>query len=154
MVDDCDDQSGKAANRVDAELAQLVTTAAGALVASMAGDGWQLAKQAVLARWRHEQPQEVSRLDADLQRTRAALLAADEQERFTVLAEQITDWQARLGELLADPAAERALRGVFQGDEPRVSFGATTHFGSGDVNQAARDITVTRPGNGVLDPKS
>ncbi|MEW2143279.1 hypothetical protein AB0869_10740 [Micromonospora vinacea] len=139
---------------MDAELAQLVTTAAGTLVASMADDGWQVAKQAVLARWRREQPQEVARLDSYLDRTRAVLLAAEEQDRSTVLTEQISEWQVRLREMLADPAAERALRGVFQDAESAVSFGAPTHFGSGDVHQAGRDITVTRHGNGGPGPKN
>jgi hypothetical protein len=139
---------------MDPELTALTSTAATTVVQLLATATWEQAKSAVGGLWRRVHPERAETVQAELEETRAEVLAArqvgDEQVE-QVLAKE---WQGRLRRLVtADPHLVDDLRHVVtqlgsaladtnlpQGTV--ISMQATT-FGNGRVNQAGRDLHIT-----------
>jgi NAD(P)-dependent dehydrogenase (short-subunit alcohol dehydrogenase family) len=88
----------------------LILAAAGrAVVKALATDGWQQARAALVRLWRHEDPEQVSAVDEEIQATRESALAAmdlDDDEAERRLAAQ---WHRRFSAL--------ASRAPWVGDE-------------------------------------
>ncbi|KJS56183.1 hypothetical protein VM98_08380 [Streptomyces rubellomurinus subsp. indigoferus] len=101
---------------MDPELAALASSAATALVGRLAADGWDQARQAVVALWRRrhpERPEEAEVVEAQLVEAREELLAAGEAGDGRVGQELTVEWRTRLRDLLrADPALAVELRRV------------------------------------------
>ncbi len=139
---------------MDSELVALTSMAATTLVQLLATEGWDQAKTAILGLWRRVHPERVETVQAELEDSRAEVLAAreigDEQVEQVLMGE----WQGRLRHLVAaDPQLADELRRVVaelrsalaDDDPPRgaaTSMQATA-FGNSGVYQAGRDLHVT-----------
>ncbi|MGH3827273.1 MAG: hypothetical protein ACRDQX_08880 [Pseudonocardiaceae bacterium] len=139
---------------MDPELAALTSTAASTVVKLLATSAWERATDAVGGLWRRVHPERVETVQAELEDSRAEVLAArtagDEQVERALVGE----WQNRLRRLLAaDPLLADELRLVVaqlgsaltDADSQR---GATitmraTASGNSRVHQAGRDLHVS-----------
>ncbi|MFT2015540.1 hypothetical protein ACMA1D_06765 [Streptomyces sp. 796.1] len=127
---------------MEAELAALAGTGAATLVALMVSDAWTRGRASVarfLSRRRGgaAEPDDVAAVEAELQRSSAALTRAREtgDERVTADAEQ--GLRARLGALLAeDPAAAEELRRLLAEVAPLAADGLTVNALSGGTHHA------------------
>jgi hypothetical protein len=91
----------------------LVFAAASAVVTAMATDGWQQAREAVVRLWRRSRPGHVTAIDADLEETRAEVIAARSAGDHAAEEGLVADWQRKLRRLLnADPGLGIELRRV------------------------------------------
>jgi hypothetical protein len=133
---------------MDPEYAALASAAATAVVTAMAKEGWEGIKSAFAGLWRREPPQRVASIEAALDDSRQELLNVAEPLVRSTEAELIAEWQARLRRLLtANPDVARELTdvlGLERQHAGEVRFGSVSHQGIGDVNQAGRDIAITR----------
>jgi hypothetical protein len=139
---------------VDTELAQLISTAATALVQLLTTEGWERAKSAVGSLWQRVHPDRVAMLEVELGDSRAALLAArgvgDDQAERDLEGE----WRGRLRRLVAaDPQVADELprllqelraalteAGVAQGGHIDMRAHASGHA---QVYQAGRDQHIS-----------
>ncbi|MFF0580101.1 hypothetical protein [Streptosporangium saharense] len=106
-----------------------VTTA---LVTAMTNDGWAGARSAMVALWRRVRPGQASTVGAELDRTRAELLAAREADDTSAERELVGRWRERLGLLLADdPGLGAELRRLLDRElapqEGRVTMTVTVN---------------------------
>jgi hypothetical protein len=85
-----------------------------ALVAAMASDSWQQARDAVVALWRRVRPpQQTEAVEAELAGLRERVLAARRDGRADIEEAVAGVWQGRLQELLlAEPELAAELRRV------------------------------------------
>lgn len=129
-------------------MAVLATSAAVTLIGAMATDGWEQIKQAVAGLWRRSRPERVEQVASDLEGARTELVAARAQGDAEAEAGLVTEWQGRLRRLLAaDGQAAGELRVVLalgRDSIGGVQFGPVTHLGSGNVNQAGRDMIISQ----------
>ncbi|MEU5774904.1 hypothetical protein ABZ819_16635 [Streptomyces venezuelae] len=107
---------------MDAELTTFAQTAGTALVALIATDAYQRAKQAVVELWRRVRPTETTAVSDQMEETRSALMQAQAQGDEERERELAAWWQERLTMLFAaDPSAigtlHQALANVVA-DEP------------------------------------
>jgi hypothetical protein len=129
----------------------LATTAATSIVGLLATEAWEKAREVVTALWRKVHPDRVETVVAELEDTRAEVLAArrdgDERSERDLAGE----WQGRLRRLMAaDPAiAEELARLLTDVLEPAarahggtIAMNATAHD-HGRVYQAGRDQHIT-----------
>lgn len=139
---------------MDPELTALTSTAATTVVQLLVTAAWKQATSAVGTLWRRVHPERVETVQAELEETRAEVLAArrvgDEQIEQALVGE----WQGRLRRLVAaDPQLVGELRQVvaelraaLADADPRqntmITMQATT-FGNSRVNQAGRDLQIT-----------
>ncbi len=124
--------------QVDAELAQLMSTAAATLVQLLTTDGWERAKSAVGSLWQRVHPDRVAMLDVELADSRAALLAArsvgDDQAERDLEGE----WRGRLRRLVAaDPQVADELPGLLQELRAALSEAAGAQAGHIDMRAEA-----------------
>jgi malate synthase len=138
---------------VDPELSALTSTAANTVVQLLATTAWEQATSLVSRLWRRAHPECAQEVQAELEGSRAELLAARQvgDERIEqVLVEQ---WRDRLRYLAdANPQLVDELRHVVtrwgsmlaQADPPRDAtiMMRTTTFGDSRVNQAGRDLHI------------
>ncbi|MBD0738065.1 hypothetical protein [Streptomyces sp. CBMA29] len=135
---------------MDPEIAALAGTAGTTVVTLMASDAWQRTREGLVAMWRRVHPDRADAVDAELEATRADLIAAraahDDQSEDELRAE----WQGRLRRLLAaDPAVADQLRLLLEDVSPQVPADVpgvrmrATATGHGRVYQAARDQHIT-----------
>lgn len=135
---------------VDSEIASLTQGAGTTLVALMATDAWQLARDRLTELWRRVQPGRADAVSAELETSREDVqtaFAADDEE---TLGELRAQWQGRFRRLLvAHPEVAAELRSVL--DElsppgapstPTLTQHATAS-GHARVYQAGRDQHIT-----------
>ncbi|MGB6162182.1 MAG: hypothetical protein WCF33_11015 [Pseudonocardiaceae bacterium] len=139
---------------MDPELTALTSTAATTVVKLLATAAWERATDAVGGLWRRVHPERAETVQAELEDSRAEVLAArqieDEQAELALVGE----WQGRLRRLVAaDPPLADELRRVVtelrsalaDAEAPQsttITMQATT-FGTSRVNQAGRDLHIT-----------
>ena len=134
---------------MDSGLAVLLSAAATTLVTSMTTDSWEQVKTAFMRLWRR--PEQAKAVSADLDDARSDVVAARSAGDEQAETDLVTEWQSRLGRLVAgDEELQEALRrfaGQFRhlldGHDRtgHVVMRAEVH-GPGRVNQAGHDQTV------------
>jgi hypothetical protein len=139
---------------VDPELTALTSTAATTVVQLLATAAWEQAASAVGRLWRRVHPERVETVQAELEESRAEVLAARQAGDEQVEQALVGEWHGRLRRLVvADPqlvdelqrvVAElrSALADVDPAQHTTITMQATT-FGSSRVNQAGRDLHIT-----------
>lgn len=133
----------------------LVLAAATAVVTAMTTEGWQQARKAVVALWQRVHPERRAAIEAELEETRAEVVAARRSGDAQAEQELVGDWQRKLRRLLAaDPELGDELRRILDeelaptlpaAEQSRVrdiTMTATAH-GHGRVFQAGRDQHIT-----------
>ncbi|NJP42703.1 hypothetical protein [Actinacidiphila epipremni] len=135
---------------MDPEISSLAQSGGASLVALMAADAWQAAREGVVRLWRRVQPQRAEGVAAALDVGHAEVLAATAAGDQEALDELRAEWQGRFRRLLvARPDAAAELRRLL--DEigppappavPDVTQHATAS-GHGRVYQAGRDQHIT-----------
>jgi hypothetical protein len=139
---------------VDPELAVLTSTAATTVVQLLATAAWEQAKSAVVGLWRRVHPERAEMVQAELEDSRAEVLAARQVGDEQIEQALVGEWQGRLRRLVAaDPQLVDELRRVvaelrvaLADADPRPSATITmqaTTFGDSRVNQAGRDLHIT-----------
>ncbi|WP_043632386.1 hypothetical protein [Nonomuraea candida] len=133
----------------------LVLAAATAVVTAMATEGWQQARNAVVALWRRARPERAEVIAAELEETHAEVVAARRAGDGQAEQDLVGDWQRKLRRLLdADPGLGDELRRVLDEElapllPPDRQPGAhnvtitVTVSGQGRANIAARDQHIT-----------
>ncbi|MEU7912780.1 hypothetical protein [Microbispora bryophytorum] len=129
----------------------LVLAAATAMVTAMTTEAWQQARDAVVALWRRVHPERIPAVEAELEETRAEVVAARQTGDRQAEQDLVDDWQRKLRRLLAaDPRLGDELRRVLdqelapllpaaeQSHVRDISMTATA-YGHGRVFQAGRD---------------
>ena len=133
---------------MDAEYAALASAAAMSLITSMTKDGWEGIKATIARLWRREPADRQVHIEAALEQSRQELVSTEEPLAEATQAELVAEWKAKFRRLLsAYPELAKELAdalGIGQPHAGGVRFGPVHHLGVGDVNQAARDITVNR----------
>lgn len=139
---------------MDPELTALTSTAATTVVQLLATAAWEQTASAVGGLWRRVHPERVETVHAELEDSRADMLAARQAGDEQVEQALVGEWQGRLRRLVAaDPQLVDELRRVVaelgsalaDADAPQVAtitMQATT-FGNSRVHQAGRDVHVT-----------
>jgi hypothetical protein len=139
---------------VDPELTALTSTAAATVVKLLATAAWERATGVVVGLWRRVHPERVQTVQAELEDSRAEVLAAGQAGDEQVEQALVGEWQGRLRRLVAaDPHLVDELRRVVaelravlaDADPPQhttITMQATT-FGTSRVNQAGRDLHIT-----------
>lgn len=140
----------------------IVLAAASALVAAMATDGYQRARNAAVGLWRRARPEDAAVIDAELQAVRRNALdgreLGDEERERTLVAV----WRLHLQQLLdQDPDTARRIRELTdrdlipllpQSDQLRVrALTQQIDTAHGDVNrQSGRDTSSGAVTNNVF----
>ena len=139
---------------MDPELTALTSTAAATVVKLLATAAWERATSAVGGLWRRVHPERAQTVQAELEDSRAEVLAAREVGDEQVEQILVGEWQGRLRRLVvADPQLVDELRWMVaelravlaDADPPQhitISMQATT-FDTSRVNQAGRDLHIT-----------
>lgn len=134
------------------EIAELARTAGTTVVALMAGQAWESARDGVVALWQRFQPARAETVGGELEATRDDLLLARESGDTETEAELTAQWQARVRRLLlAQPEVADELRRILAelSPEPTQQRPSTEirlnaqASGSGRVYQAGRDQHIT-----------
>ncbi|MFE5944165.1 hypothetical protein [Streptomyces sp. NPDC056480] len=130
---------------MDAELAVLAGTAGTTLVTLLTTEAWQRVSDGVASLWRRAEPERAEAISAELEVTRADLLAARDGGDEESGRELGAEWQGRIRRLLVthpeEAAALRRLMDELQPptpDVPSVTQHATAS-GHARVYQAGRD---------------
>ncbi len=138
---------------MDPELTALTSTAATTVVKLLATAAWERATSAVGGLWRQVHPERAQTVQAELEDSRAEVLAAREVGDEQVEQALVGEWQGRLRRLVvADPQLMDELRRMVaelrpvlaDADPPQhttISMRATT-FDTSRVNQAGRDLHI------------
>lgn len=125
---------------MDDELTIFAQTAGTTLVALMATDAFQRAKQAVVELWRRVRPPETAAVGDQMEATRAALMQARTQGDEERERELAAWWQERLATLFAaDPCAIGTLHQVLTEVVPDRPDRDRTRIGSVRITAKARD---------------
>ncbi|WP_069743875.1 hypothetical protein [Streptomyces sp. EN23] len=137
---------------MDPQIVTVAGAAGTAIVSAMATDGWQRARDGVVALWQRFRPESAEAIHEDFEENRRvlvnALQAGDEHARAALVAA----WNGYLlGLLVAQPHAIDALRqlnAVLEQQKTsgsRPSLNMTAHAsGNGQVFQAGRDQKITQ----------
>lgn len=135
---------------MDPEVAALAGTAGTTVVTLMASDAWQRTREGVVALWRRVHPDRAASIDAELEATRADVLAARAAGDAQSQEELSSEWQGRLRRLLAaEPAIVDDLRNLLDEISPAGADAGSqirmraTASGHGRVYQAGRDQHIT-----------
>jgi hypothetical protein len=129
---------------MEAELASLAVAGATALVTQMVTDGWEQARDRVVAFFTRGREGEGEVVQAELEESRAELVAAREANDEEMAADVQAEWRARLRRTLrADPSAAAELQALLDelmppDDQPQGNVYNTINGGvySGTVIQA------------------
>ena len=122
---------------MEAELAALALAGAKTLVGLMASDGWERVKGAFVAILGKNSTNAGGNAEADLERSRGELLAADEIGDGEAQEELIVEWRGRLSRLLrAHPELAEDISTL------------VAEFGGQPTTSTARDITMTAKAEG------
>ncbi|MFD4503970.1 hypothetical protein [Streptomyces sp. NPDC058457] len=134
------------------EIADLAQTAGTTMVALMATQAWESARDGVVALWRRYQPARAEAVGGELAAAREDLLLARASGDTGTEAELTAEWQARVRRLLlAQPEVADELRRILGELEHHLPQQQTTVevrlraevSGSGRVYQAGRDQHIT-----------
>ncbi|OPG11854.1 hypothetical protein [Microbispora sp. GKU 823] len=129
----------------------LVLAAATAMVTAMTTEGWQQAREAVVALWRRVHPERVPAVEAELEETRAEMVIARQAGDRQAEQGLVDDWQRKLRRLLAaDPRLGDELRRILDQEltpllpaaeqsQVRDITMTARAYGHGRVFQAGRD---------------
>ncbi|MDT0546709.1 MULTISPECIES: hypothetical protein [Streptomyces] len=142
---------------MEPQIADLARTAGSTVVALMATDAWQRARERIVALWRRAQPDRADGIDGELETTRDDLLAArdaEDSEDEETRRELSEEWAGRMRRfLVAHPEVVEELRRVLDELSPALpgndqAMNTTIHMraeasGSGRVYQAGRDQHIT-----------
>lgn len=138
---------------MDPDLTALTSTAATTVVQLLATAAWEQAVSALGELWRRVHPERATTVQAELEDSRAEILAARQQGNEQIQLALVEEWQSRLRRLVsADGQLVDELRSVEQRlrsalaevDVPHsatITMQATT-FANSRVNQAGRDLHV------------
>ncbi|MET8469062.1 hypothetical protein ABZY90_00310 [Streptomyces sp. NPDC006422] len=132
---------------MDPEIVALAGTAGTTLIGLLTTEAWQRARDGVAALWRRAEPARADAISAELEITRADLLAAQSDGDTDSPTELGAEWQGRIRRLLvAHPEEAQALRALVDELRPLVpdvtSVTVTQHAtasGHARVYQAGRD---------------
>ena len=127
---------------MDAELAVVASSAATTIVTLMATDAWGQVKEKVGALWRRFRPEQADAVEAELDRARLEIAAADETVGLAISRE----WESRLLRLLAADAEVAAELSRVVAELRQIPAGKSVR---GDVRQSAtasRQSTVIQIG--------
>ncbi|MFD3482259.1 hypothetical protein [Streptomyces sp. NPDC058665] len=135
---------------MEAELAALASSAATVVVQQLATSGWEKVQTSLGTLWRRVYPDRAGTVEAELEETRADVIAAREAEDAEAERGLVVEWRSRLRRLLvADPSLAAELRRVLEEFEPPeptagdvITMTATASRG-GRVIQGGRDVHVT-----------
>lgn len=139
---------------MDQQLALMAQTASTTMVALMATDVWQRAREGVVGVWRRIHPAQADAVGTSLDEVRGEVLVAREQGDDALEQALATEWSGRLGRLLlADPTVGQELTALLEAlraqlpdsDASRVPTVTMTAraSGHGRVYQAGRDQHIT-----------
>ncbi|MFD8871247.1 hypothetical protein ACFV1F_44100 [Streptomyces sp. NPDC059590] len=142
---------------MEPQIADLARTAGSTVVALMATDAWQRARERIVALWHRAQPDRADGIDGELETTRDDLLAArdaEDSEDEETRRELSEEWAGRMRRfLVAHPEVVEELRRVLDELSPALpgndqAMNTTIHMraeasGSGRVYQAGRDQHIT-----------
>jgi hypothetical protein len=138
------------AGGVEADLADLWSTAATTLVALMTTDSWERARAGFAGLWRHHRPGQAEAVEADLEAARSSAVAAREVRDVETGPELTAEWRSRLRRAAgADAEFAAAVRRLVAELRPLVTVASpgpvmtARASGSSRINQAGRDQTVT-----------
>ena len=139
---------------MDPELTELTSTAAATVVKLLATAAWERATGAVGELWQRVHPERAQTVQAELEDSRAEVLAARQGGDEQIEQALVGEWQGRLRRLVAaDPHLADELRRMVaelrpvlaDADPPQhttITMQATT-FDTSRVNQAGRDLYIT-----------
>ncbi|MCL6733392.1 hypothetical protein [Streptomyces neyagawaensis] len=134
------------------EIADPARTAGTTMVALMATQTWESAREGMVALWRRFQPERAEAVGGELEATREDLLLAQRSGDTETEAELTAEWQARVRRLLvARPEVADELRRILAEltpalPEERPTTGIRLRAeasGNGRVYQAGRDQHIT-----------
>ena len=134
------------------EIADLARTAGTTMVALMATQTWESAREGVVALWRRFQPDRAEAVGGELEATREDLLLAQRTGDADTESELTAEWQARVRRLLvARPEVADELRRILAELSPQPAQAPSVVevrlraevSGSGRVYQAGRDQHIT-----------
>jgi hypothetical protein len=137
---------------VGPEIADLARTAGTTMVALMATQTWESAREGVVALWRRFQPDRAEAVGGELEATREDLLVAQRSGDTETEAELTAEWQARVRRLLvARPEVADELRRILAElspalpeERPATAIRLRAEAsGNGRVYQAGRDQHIT-----------
>jgi hypothetical protein len=135
---------------VDPELASLTQSAGTTVVALMATEAWQAARDHVMDLWRRVQPGRAEATAAQLDASHEDALTAGAADDQQTLGELRAQWQALFRRLLvAHPEAASELRALLDElqpsgtPKPPVTAQHATASGHARIYQAGRDQHIT-----------
>jgi hypothetical protein len=131
---------------VDPEITSLAQGAGATLVALMATDAWQAAREGIIRLWRRMQPHRADTVAAELEAGQVKVLAAVAVDDQVALSELRAEWQGRFRRLLVTrPEAATELRRLLDElapADPVATHTVTQHAtatGHARIYQAGRD---------------
>ncbi|RFC72689.1 hypothetical protein [Streptomyces sp. AcE210] len=133
---------------MDPEMAALAGTAGTTLVTLLTTEAWQRAREAVSSLWRRAEPERADSISAELEVTRADLLAAQAGGDVESRTELSAEWQGRIRRfLMTHPEEAEALRTLISelGPHAPADLPVTQHAtasGHARVYQAGRDQNI------------
>ncbi|MEH0417351.1 hypothetical protein [Streptomyces sp. B21-083] len=138
---------------MDPQIIAVAGTASTAIVSAMATDGWQRARDGVVALWQRFRPESADTVHEDFEENRRVLVASLQAGDEHTHAALVAAWNGYLLTLLlAQPQALDALRqlNATLAQENTSAAGAsltmTAHAsGKGQVFQAGRDQNINQP---------
>jgi hypothetical protein len=131
---------------MDPDYTALAAAAATAVVTAMAKEGWEGVRSAVARLWRKGEHPQTEQIVAELERSRQELVGTESSLVPLTSDELVAEWKGKLRRLLVlhPELADEVAAILGTGQQGGVQFGDVSHHGTGDVNQAGRDIHVTR----------
>lgn len=142
---------------MDQDMTRLAWEGASTVVALLATDAWEQAKNGLQALWHRVHPERSDAVGADLLETRASVLAARAAADQAIESGLVQEWQSRLRRILTeDPRLIHVLRTLLDdelvpslpaADQTRIVKIKMDATASGDsrVYQAGRDQHIYRP---------
>lgn len=133
---------------MEPDFAALATAAATTVVTAMSQEGWKAVKSSITRLWRKGTPGQTDHVEAELERSRAELIASEASLIPLTETELVAEWQGKLRRLLTlhpELASELAAMLTEEQRPGGVQFGSVSHHGQGDIYQAGRDISTVHP---------
>ncbi|MEU6663653.1 hypothetical protein [Streptomyces sp. NPDC046821] len=136
---------------MDPAMAALASTAGTTLVTALTTEAWQRVREAVSSLWRRAEPGRAEAISAELEATRADLLAAQAGGDVESRTELGAEWQGRIRRFLAThPEEAEALRELIGELQPLAPADQSvtqhaTASGQARVYQAGRDQHIHQP---------
>jgi hypothetical protein len=137
---------------VDPQIVAIAGTAGTAIVSAMATDGWQRARDGVVALWQRFRPESADLIHGNFEENRRVLVDSLQAGDGHTQAALVAAWNGYLlGLLIAQPQALDALRQLNAAlaqentSDAHRSLNMTANAsGNGQVFQAGRDQSITQ----------